>query len=193
LISSANTLELVNAFVPAADDLAAKSKELILSMLRHTKTPFSRKQFEPGHITCTAVVLSPDVRRVLLMHHHRHARWLLPGGHVENEDVTLASTARREANEETGVLLAPSTSARLVGMDVHGIPAKKREPFHLHHDLIFALRAESEHFHVTTEAPRIAWCRMEEFARYDVPASIARSAARALEYCARAGQGDLGF
>ncbi|HME06977.1 MAG TPA: NUDIX domain-containing protein [Bryobacteraceae bacterium] len=193
MISSSSTLELVGSFVPADDDLAAKSQELILSMLRHTDAPFSRKQFKPGHITCTAVVLSPDATRVLLMYHHRHARWLLPGGHVENEDATLAVTARREANEETGVLLAPSTSARLVGMDVHGIPAKKREPFHLHHDLIFALRAESEHFHVTDEAPRIAWCRPEEFVRFDVPLSIARSAARALEYFAEAGQGSLGF
>ena len=193
MISSSSTLELVGSFVPADDDLAAKSQELILSMLRHTDAPFSRKQFKPGHITCTAVVLSPDAAQVLLMYHHRHSRWLLPGGHVENEDATLAVTARREANEETGVLLAPSTSARLVGMDVHGIPAKKREPFHLHHDLIFALRAESEHFHVTDEAPRIAWCRPEEFVRFDVPLSIARSAARALEYFAEAGQGSLGF
>ena len=193
MISNTATLELVSSFVPAADDLAAKSQELILSMLRHTEAPFSRKQFKPGHITCTAVVLSPDARRVLLMYHHRHARWLLPGGHVENEDVTLAVTARREANEETGVLLAPSTSARLVGMDVHGIPAKRREPFHLHHDLIFALRAESEHFHVTDEAPRITWCRPEEFASHDVPASIIRSATRAFAYFAKAGQGNLGF
>jgi 8-oxo-dGTP pyrophosphatase MutT (NUDIX family) len=138
-------------------------------------------------------VLSPDARRVLLMHHHRHARWLLPGGHVEDEDATLGATARREANEETGALLAPAASARLVGMDVHGIPAKKREPFHLHHDLIFALRAESEHFHVTDEAPRIAWCKLEEFERYDVPASITRSATRALEQYVKAGQGNLGF
>jgi 8-oxo-dGTP pyrophosphatase MutT (NUDIX family) len=193
LISSAATLELVRSFAAEADDLAAKSQELILAMLRHSGAPFSRKQYNPGHITCTALVLNPDMHRVLLMYHHRHARWLLPGGHVENEDATLAVTARREANEETGALMAPSTSAKLVGMDVHGIPAKKREPFHLHHDLIFALRAESEHFHVTEEAPRIAWVKPEEFERFDVPQSIARSAMRASQYFAETGQGSLGF
>ena len=31
----------------------------------------------------------------------------------------------------------------LVGIDVHGIPPGRREPFHLHHDLIFAFRALS--------------------------------------------------
>jgi len=179
LISSANTIELIQSFNPGDDELAEKSKELTLGMLRHSEDPFSRHQFNPGHITCTAVVLSPDWTRVLLMYHHRHCRWLLPGGHVENEDITLAVTARREAHEETGVMLEASTSGRLVGMDVHGIPARKREPFHLHHDLIFALAAQSDHFTFTDEAPRIAWCRPSEFTQYDVPPSIARSVLRA--------------
>jgi 8-oxo-dGTP pyrophosphatase MutT (NUDIX family) len=188
LISSAETTDLVESFDAGSDDLAAKSKELVLGLLRHSDEPFSRRQFNPGHITCTALILSPDWTRVLLMHHHRHLRWLLPGGHVEEEDVTLAATARREAHEETGVLLEASTTGRLVGMDVHGIPARKREPFHLHHDLIFALMAQSDRFTLTEEAPKIAWCRPDEFEHYQVPASIARSVFRALQIFARANQ-----
>ena len=113
------------------------------------------------------------------MFHRRHERWLLPGGHVEDDDVTLAAAARREAHEETGVLLEPSTMARLVGLDVHPIPARKREPFHLHHDLIFALAAQSDRIETTDEAPKVAWCRPSEFDHYDVPPSIERSARRA--------------
>ena len=179
MISSPDTLQLVNSFAPGDDDLAAKSRELILALLRYTEEPFSRRQFSPGHITCTTVVLTPDYNRALLMFHHRHERWLLPGGHVEEDDVTLAATARREAHEETGVLLEPSTMARLVGMDVHAIPARKREPFHLHHDLIFALAAQSDRFEVTDEAPKIVWCRPVDFDHYGVPPSIARSVLRA--------------
>ena len=37
-----------------------KSRELILALLEFTQAPFSRDQFHPGHITCTAVVLHPD-------------------------------------------------------------------------------------------------------------------------------------
>jgi 8-oxo-dGTP pyrophosphatase MutT (NUDIX family) len=191
LISSPETLHLVDGFVPGEDDLAAKSRELILALLRHTESPFSRSQFTPGHITCTAVVLSPDYRRVLLMFHRRHERWLLPGGHVEEDDVTLAAAARREAHEETGVLLEPSTMARLVGMDVHAIPARKREPFHLHHDLIFALAAQSDRFEVTDEAPRVAWCRPSEFDHFEVPHSIARSVHRAQQIFGAANQLNL--
>jgi len=81
----------------AASPEEEKSRQLILALLEHTPAPFSRDQFHPGHITCTALVLDPDGRRVLLVHHHRLRRWLLPGGHVEASDVTLGDAARREA------------------------------------------------------------------------------------------------
>jgi 8-oxo-dGTP pyrophosphatase MutT (NUDIX family) len=64
------------------------------------------------------------------MHHHRHQRWLLPGGHVEESDLRLGYAARREAIEETAVRIEPASPVLLAGMDVHGIPARKGEPFH---------------------------------------------------------------
>jgi 8-oxo-dGTP pyrophosphatase MutT (NUDIX family) len=170
---------LVSDFAAAPEE--EKSRELILALLEQTKTPFSRYQFNSGHITCTALVLHPERTAVLLAYHHRHRRWLLPGGHVEETDVTLEATAAREAVEETEVRIVPASIARFVGMDVHGIPARKnkREPFHLHHDLIFAMEAESDVLSTTEEAPEVAWCGFDEFDHYDVPASIVRAASRA--------------
>ena len=177
--STEEALTLVGAFQASPEE--EKSRELILALLESTEEPFSRDQFHPGHITCTAVVLHPDGRQFLLMHHHRHRRWLLPGGHVEEDDVTLSDTARREAIEETAVQIAGAGSAILAGMDVHAIPARKGEPYHLHHDLIFAFSAESEEFAVTDEAPQVTWCGPDEFARYQLPSSIVRAAGRALK------------
>src|ERR1700753_3000437 len=97
--STAEALALVRAFQASPEE--QKSRELILALLEFTPAPFSRDQFHPGHITCTAVVLHPKGDRFLVMHHHRHRRWLLPGGHVEKTDVTLSDAARREAIEET--------------------------------------------------------------------------------------------
>ena len=34
-----------------------KSRELVLQLLEHTPAPFSREQFQPGHVTCTGLVL----------------------------------------------------------------------------------------------------------------------------------------
>lgn len=176
--STEEALEIVRAFDASPEE--EKSRELILALLELTPAPFSRDQFHPGHITGTAVVLHPNGRQILLMHHHRHKRWLLPGGHIEPSDLTLSDAARREAIEETAVRIAETGPAPLSGMDVHGIPARKGEPFHLHHDLIFAFTAESEEFAITEEAPLVAWCGAEEFARYELPASITRAAQRTL-------------
>jgi 8-oxo-dGTP pyrophosphatase MutT (NUDIX family) len=177
--STAEPLTLVRAFQASLEE--EKSRELILALLECSEAPFSRDQFHPGHITCTAVVLHPNGSQFLLMHHHRHRRWLLPGGHVEEDDVTLSDAARREAIEETAVQIAGAGSAILAGMDVHAIPARKGEPYHLHHDLIFAFSAESEEFAVTDEAPQVTWCGLDEFARYQLPSSIVRAAGRALK------------
>jgi 8-oxo-dGTP pyrophosphatase MutT (NUDIX family) len=164
-------------FTPSPEE--AKSRELILALLENTRAPFSRDQFHPGHITCTALVLHPDGRRVLLVHHRRLRRWLLPGGHVEEHDSTLADAAQREAVEETAVRIATDATPLLVGMDVHGIPANKAEPFHLHHDLIFILKAEGDEIISTEEAPGVAWCGTKEVDQYSLPDSIVRAFRRA--------------
>jgi 8-oxo-dGTP pyrophosphatase MutT (NUDIX family) len=176
---TAEALGLLASFAPAPEE--EKSHELILALLEQTLKPFSRRQFHPGHITCTALVFDPQGRRVLLVHHHRLRRWLLPGGHVEESDGSLADAAQREAMEETSVRIAPAGLARLTGMDVHGIPAHKRkkEPFHLHHDLIFAFSAESDAIARSEEAPDVTWCALEDLARFGAPSSIVRAAARA--------------
>src|SRR6202166_5325202 len=119
--STGGALRLAAIFGASAEE--EKSRELILALLEHTPAPFSRHQFHPGHITCTALVLHPDARRVLLIHHYRHRRWLLPGGHVEERDSTLSDAARREAVEETAVRIAPGSLARLAGLCVHCIRA----------------------------------------------------------------------
>jgi 8-oxo-dGTP pyrophosphatase MutT (NUDIX family) len=175
--STAEALHLATSFAASPEE--EKSRELILALLELTAAPFSRDQFHPGHITCTALVLHPDGRRALLVYHHRHHRWLLPGGHVEESDATLADAARREAVEETAVQIASGSVARLVGMDVHGIPARKSEPFHLHHDLIFTMDAESSDIACSEEAPKVAWCGIDEVDQYGVPASIVRAFRRA--------------
>ena len=181
MCTTVEALGLVTPFAASPEE--EKSRELILALLEQTPAPFSRHQFHPGHITCTAVVLHPDRRGVLLVYHRRLRRWLLPGGHVEEDDAMLAEVARREAMEETEVQIADCASARLVGMDVHGIPGHKGkgEPFHLHHDLIFGMEAESEVVAKTEEAPDVVWCGTREFEKYALPGSILRAVGRALQ------------
>jgi 8-oxo-dGTP pyrophosphatase MutT (NUDIX family) len=171
---------LLHAFSAGEDGEAEKSRELVLALLTHSPEQFSRAVYTPGHITCTGVVLSPERDAVLLVHHRRLDRWLLPGGHVEIEDACISGVARREVIEETGAQLS-NAPAMLVGVDVHPIPSNKREPLHLHHDLIFAFDANSEQFHCSEESRAVVWCRLNHFDQYDLPGSIRRSVTRATQ------------
>jgi 8-oxo-dGTP pyrophosphatase MutT (NUDIX family) len=155
------------------DGAALKSLELILYLLEHSPDPFSREQFTPGHITCSGMVIAPGGDRVLVVHHRRLDRWLLPGGHVEPEDPAIADSARREVTEETGAIL--DASAVLAGADVHGIPAKGHELYHLHHDLLFRFRALSDQIQVSEESHAVAWCSPEEFEQYAIPHNVRRA------------------
>src|SRR5580700_3488262 len=122
MIAPHHVAALLHTFHPAGDGEAEKSKELALALLTISPAPFSRRQFNPGHITCTGLVLSPSRDRILLVLHRRLQRWLLPGGHVEPDDSLIGDAARREVVEETGAVLRADASPPLVGVDVHGIP-----------------------------------------------------------------------
>ena len=179
MIQTDDVANLLRGFSTGTDGEAEKSRELILALLAHSPSPFSRDIYSPGHITCTGVVLAPGGSAVLLVHHRRLDRWLLPGGHAEPDDASIADVARREVIEETGASLN-GAAPRLVGIDVHPIPPNKREPLHLHHDLIFAFQADAERFQVSEESRAVLWCPLDQFSRYDLPGSICRSVVRAV-------------
>ncbi len=169
---------LIRTFADPSDGAAIKSLELILKLLECSPDPFSRAQFTPGHITCTGLVLAADGERMLLVHHRRLDRWLLPGGHVEPEDAEIWDTAHREVVEETGAGLVPSPAPTLASLDVHGIPAGKGEPYHLHHDIVFYFRADRDQTRLSPESRAISWCTPPEFDRYAVPDNVRRAYAR---------------
>lgn len=181
MIDAQKVAALLRGFSEGSDGQALKSCELAAMLLALSPAPFSRHQFTPGHITCTGLVLAPDGVRVLLVHHGRLGRWLAPGGHVEAQDAEIWESARREVIEETGVRLATDAIPLLVGADVHGIPPKGPEPYHLHHDLLFTFRATSDEFRLSSESLAITWCAPDDFERYAVPANLMRAYARVRE------------
>jgi 8-oxo-dGTP pyrophosphatase MutT (NUDIX family) len=182
------TIEQAAAIVESFDDpsdlASLKSRDLTLLLLLNTPSPFSRHQFAPGHLTATGLVLAQDGERVLLVHHAKLNRWLLPGGHLAEHDNQLWKTARREVIEETGVLLRKEP-APLVGLDVHGIPPHKGEPYHLHHDLVFHFRAESDDYRLSYESRAIAWAHPDLFEFYELPSNVRLAYQRVRELTAK--------
>ena len=126
----------------------------------------------PGHVTGSAWLLHPDKQAVLLTHHKKLNMWLQLGGHADGESNVLTA-AQREAEEESGLSVAPLAS-EIFDVDIHEIPARKHEPAHLHYDIRFALRAESANFTVSDESHDLAWALIAELERYTTETSIMR-------------------
>ncbi|MCX5195777.1 NUDIX domain-containing protein [Streptomyces sp. NBC_00249] len=106
----------------------------------------SRKEMR-GHVTAGAVLLDAS-GRVLHIHHNALNTWLLPGGHVEDTDTTLAEAALRELVEEAGLNGAAISLAHPepAHIDIHPIPANpaKNEGDHQHIDYRFVFRLDRD-------------------------------------------------
>lgn len=135
----------------------------------------------PGHVTTSAIILSPDHRQTLLIDHITIGRWLQPGGHYETDE-TYSGSAQREAEEETGVTglrLHPwhQDSDLPFVIDSHDVPGKasRNEPPHIHHDLQYLFVADPAQPLIAQleEVNAAQWCdasRLAEFA----PKAVAR-------------------
>lgn len=96
-----------------------------------------------GHITTSMVVISNDLRSMLLIKHKGYGIWLQPGGHYEG-DGTLVESALRELQEETGVSDVEVVLPFPVDIDTHDIPARpaKNEGEHRHYDFCYLAIAD---------------------------------------------------
>jgi len=122
---------------------AEKAALAPLLELAERQTPVTSRTATPGHVTCGAVVVNAD-GLVLQIYHKALDRWLLPGGHIESEDVTPLVAAIRELAEETGIDASQVVplGGEPVDIDAHEIPANpaKGEPAHTHYDFRFPMR-----------------------------------------------------
>ena len=134
----ADLLQLLRRYrVRHPEEIAAIDR--IRKLLTDFERCFDRDCF-PGHITSSAWIISRETGAVLLTHHFKLGRWLQLGGHTDGETDVLAS-ARREAEEESGLtdfVAIPRTGPpEILDVDIHEIPAHRREPAHQHHDIRF--------------------------------------------------------
>ena len=185
-------VDALRRHVPHDGKEAADLSEILAFVARHGN-PFDR-QLSEGHLTGSAVVVSADGGRVLLLHHRKLGRWLQPGGHAEPGEADGARVALREAREETGIedLVLHASAPRPLDVDVHPIPARGDEPAHRHLDLRYLVMAPPGAVlrRAPAEARAVRWFAWAELAALDLDPGLRRAlaAARALTAAASAAE-----
>ena len=136
------------------DDREAGSVVAFLDALDRLPRPFDQDA-DPTHVTSSAIVIGPS--GVVLLKHKRLGIWVQPGGHLEPGE-ELADGARREAAEETGLVLAdPPGGPELVHVDVH--PGGRG---HTHLDLRWLLIGSGRPAPPAGESPHGSWFGWDE-------------------------------
>jgi 8-oxo-dGTP pyrophosphatase MutT (NUDIX family) len=158
----------------AAEDAAVLQK--LRGFVTSTTGCFDREQ-QDGHVTASALVVSPDLGSVLLTLHAKLGIWLQLGGHSDSHP-RPADVAMREVEEESGLtrvrfldyeeLLptwqdAPAERPLPFDLDWHVIPERKGEPAHIHYDIRFLIVADpTEPPQISPESRDLRWFTLAE-------------------------------
>ncbi|MEE3003185.1 MAG: NUDIX hydrolase [Pseudomonadota bacterium] len=92
-----------------------------------------------GHLTASSFLLNYEEDKALLMHHTKLGIWLQLGGHCDG-DPDVAAVALKEAREESGIEDIDFISTDIYDVDMHLVPARKKDPSHYHYDIRFLLK-----------------------------------------------------
>lgn len=130
-----------------------------------------QRELAAGHVTGSALVVSPDMSQVLLTLHAKLGKWLQLGGHADGSP-HIHEVARREVEEESGLAsarflpyenafgLPPIAAAAPLPFDFdsHDIPARKSDPAHVHYDVRYLIVADPEApLAITEESKDLRW------------------------------------
>jgi len=165
-------LENIAAHTPF-DETEATHQQAIFSFVQNHRR-FYKRTLATGHTTGSAWIINPAHTHALMLHHKKLDRWLQPGGHVEH-DTNLLATALREAREETGIIDCRIVSEAIFDIDIHTIPANKKESEHQHYDIRYLFEANLDAIPtISDESNDVRWFTLEGIAASNDEVSIQR-------------------
>jgi len=176
-------LNLLNDY-SAFDETEHQMHQALTAFVREHENCFERS-LTKGHITGSAWLVDKELSHVFFTHHKKLNRWFQPGGHSDGDPNTLA-VSMREASEESGiedVYIQPVDNA-IFDIDIHTIPANKKEPEHLHYDVRFLLETDRRHpLRISDESNEIAWIAVSDIPQYTQEDSITRMIKKMKKIC----------
>ena len=131
-------------------------KKTMMQFISDYRDCFERS-LQVGHITASSWLLNKHKTHALLMHHVKLDKWLQLGGHCDGNSNVL-DVAIKEAQEESGIVAIEPLSESLFDIDIHLIPANKKEQEHYHYDVRFLLHVTSDQdFIQNSESKELRW------------------------------------
>ena len=112
------------------------------------------------HFCASVILIDPETKKILLVHHKKFDKWVQPGGHIEEEE-TPEECAMREAYEETGI------KVKLIGerfpreddfIKPLAVQKNRNKEGYLHIDFVYlAIPLTSEIDNSNPENTAVAW------------------------------------
>lgn len=102
------------------------------------------------------MIFSPDLSHTLLCFHGKGEMWVQLGGHMEQEDLTPAAGAVREAEEESGLSGFRFFSPSPIELHRHGLAATFGS-CRAHWDVVYALKVDYAPPVVSEESRAVQW------------------------------------
>ena len=160
-------------------------KDLILleKQIHEENNIFNRKNFT-GHIVANSLIIHNN--KVLTIFHNFLQMYIQPGGHVDENDMSVLQASLREAKEETGindlVLYDWHRETEIpIFIESHLIPenAKKQEKQHYHHDFMYVFKTQTKDINLqVNEVSNFSWIDIEIVLENNPDSFIAKSLKR---------------
>jgi len=171
-------LSLLNAY-NTTDVEEEKMLTEMKNFVAENKDCFERT-LAPGHVTASGWIVSETGDQVLLMHHRKLDRWFQPGGHCDGDPDVLA-VARKEVEEETGLLDFSLAKQGIFDVDIHLIPANIKDAAHYHYDVRFLFKANATtELIINSESRDLQWIPVTKVQDYNNSESIMRMARKTI-------------
>ncbi|HUQ85268.1 MAG TPA: NUDIX hydrolase [Candidatus Limnocylindrales bacterium] len=127
------------------------------------------------HFTASAWILSKSIpKKIILVHHKKHNKWLQPGGHIEKFENPVEAVIR-EVKEETGLDInflrnkidVLSNADKFLPipdfLQEQNIPSHGDEPQHFHLDINYVVEVEEQELKQNkSELNDIGWFTKKE-------------------------------
>ena len=167
-------LNLLKEYSPY-DTTENEMHQALTRFVQENENCFDRT-LQQGHITGSAWLVDKNREHVFFTHHKKLGQWFQPGGHSDGDPNTLA-VSMREASEESGIedVFIQPVDNTIFDIDIHTIPANKKDPEHLHYDIRFLLETDINHpLRISEESNEITWIAIEDIPNYTRETSIMR-------------------